>query len=171
MSIRPAIFTWTGVSLVPLARFAKLCGQQFYVGQEYRLAELQERSASTHSHYFACVHESWKNLPHGLAERFPSVEHLRKHALINCGFYDERSLVLSSAAEARRVAAFVAPIDEYAVISVAGTVVKIYTAKSQSYQAMGKKEFAESKRAVLEFLAGSIGVDSGTLAENAGRAA
>ena len=62
-------------------------------------------------------------------------------------------------------------MDEYAIVTVSGPVVRKFTAKSQSISAMGKKDFQASKQAVLDFLSGSIGVDTGTLAENAGRAA
>lgn len=168
---RPAIFTYDGEAMIPLPRFAKLCDQQFVVGQEYRLAELQERSISTHNHFFACVHEAWKNLSDDQAERFATADHLRKFALIKCGFYDEQSIVLSSAKDALKVSAFIAAMDEYAIVTVSGPVVRKFTAKSQSIPAMGKKDFQASKQAVLDFLSGSIGVDTGTLAENAGRAA
>ena len=106
-----------------------------------------------------------------LAERWPTPEHLRKWLLIKAGYHDERSIVAASKAEAHRIATFVKPLDDYAIITVTEAVVTIYTAKSQSMRAMGKQEFGESKRKVLEMLSGMIGVSQEDLNANAGRAA
>lgn len=168
----PVTFTWTddGV-MVPLPRFRRACDRLFAVGAEYPLVIEEARSSNSHRHYFASVTEAWKNLPEAFAEQFPSADHLRKWALIKAGFYHERSVTCSSADDARRVAAFVEPFDEYAVVSVAGDVVRVYTAKSQSVRHMGKDEFQRSKTAVLEILSGLIGVDQAALSANAGAAA
>ncbi|MNE84166.1 hypothetical protein D3C80_1810410 [compost metagenome] len=58
-----------------------------------------------------------------------------------------------------RVAAFIKPMDEYAVVDVREAVVRVFTAQSQSYRAMGKKVFAESKEKVLDAIAALIGAD------------
>jgi hypothetical protein len=73
-------------------------------------------------------------------------------------------------AEAQRVAAFVKPLDDYAVIVVREALVSVYTAKSQRIRAMGKHDFQRSKDAVLEILAGLIGTTTKALT-NAGEAA
>lgn len=80
-------------------------------------------------------------------------EHLRKYALIRTGHRDERTIVCASKAEARRVAAFVKPLDEFALVLVNEASVSVYTAKSQSLRAMGKTAFQQSKDDVLGFLA------------------
>lgn len=172
MTDRPVQFQWNGEAMVPANRFwAGVCDKQFVVGERYSLAEHHERSGNSHRHYFAAVHEAWKNLAEDEAERFPTSEHLRKTALIKTGYRNERSLVASSNAEALRVAAFLRPIDEYAIVVVKECVVIEYTAKSQSYRAMGKADFRASKDAVLDYVAGLCGIDVETLQENTEAAA
>lgn len=167
----PIYYTWQGDSMVPLPRFAKLCDRQFVVGETYCLVPHEDRSANSHRHYFASLHDAWMNLPEDIAERFQNSEALRKFALIKCGYADERSIVCSSKAEAGRVAAFIKPMDSLAVVVVSEAVVKVYTAQSQSNKAMGRKAFQTSKERVLDFVSGLIEVAPQTLSSNAGRAA
>lgn len=154
-------YQWDGESMVPLPHFRKRCDDEFVIGETYPLAETADRSLKSHSHYFACVGEAWKNLPELEAEHHPTAEHLRKYALIRCGYADERSIVCASKAEAQRVAAFIKPMDEYAVVVVRDCVVKVFTAQSQSKKAMGAETFQASKQAVLDYLDDLIGVERG----------
>lgn len=167
--IPPIAFAWDGESMVP--QNGRLADRHYVVGLSYRLAPYEDRSQRSHNHYFAAVKEAWENLPEDKAERFPTSEHLRKWALIRAGYRDERSIVAASKAEAQRMAAFVKPMDEYAVVVVSEAVVTVYTAKSQSLRAMGKKDFQASKDAVLDVLAAMVGVGAPALRQNAGRAA
>lgn len=169
--IGPVPCTWDGESFRPLPRFAKRCDGYFVVGETYSLVEHQERSHATHAHYFAMVNEAWRNLPEDQAERFPTAEHLRAWALIQAGFRDEETFVASSKAEASRIAAFIKPMDLYSVVIVKGNVVTRLKARSQSYRAMDRKMFADSKEKVLAILADLIGVNRETLSRNAGQAA
>lgn len=168
----PIIFVWTddGVML-PLKRFERACAQQFVPGQAYCLVTHEERSSQSHAHFFSALREAFMSLPEDVAERFPTVEHLRKYALVKAGFADERSIVCASKAEAQRIAAFVKPMDEFAVVVVREATVKVFTAKSQSYRAMGKKEFQASKDAVLAIVSEMIGVEPSTLAREGARSA
>jgi hypothetical protein len=109
------------------------------------------------------VREAWVNLPERFAAQFPTEEHLRKYALIKAGFCDQRSIVCASKAEARRLGAFIKPLDDYAVVAVEDRLVTVFTAKSQSAAAMSKAAFQASKRAVLDVLAEMIGVDPAAL--------
>ena len=156
-------FIWNGEAMVPPSAFARRADQTFVVGQHYTMAEVQDRSSASHRHFFALVNEAFVNLPESAAERFSSADHLRKYALIRAGYRDERSTVCSSKAEAQRVAAFIRPMDDYAVVTVSEAVVTVYTAKSQSVKAMGKAEFQASKDAVIDVLAKLIGVAPATL--------
>ena len=167
--IPPLDFIWDGESHFP--ERPRLADRYYVVGQKYRLVPHEDRSMRSHRYYFASINEAWKNLPEDLAERFPTSEHLRKFALIKAGFRDERSIVAASKAEAQRVAAFVRPIDEYAVVAVREAVVTIYTAKSQSTRAMGKKVFRESADRVLDIVSAMIGTSTDTLRQNAEKAA
>lgn len=150
--------TWDGDNFVPHGRYKKQCDEENVVGEVYTLDVVLGRSGNSHRHFFAQVHDLWLTLPEGVADRFPSSEHLRKWALIKAGYADERSIVCSTPAEASRVAAFVRPIDTYAVVTVSDYVVRVFTAKSQSYRAMGAKDFQSSKTAVLDVVADLLGV-------------
>lgn len=160
---RPIIFEWTGEAMVPVRGFAKAADAIYVVGEKYRLVEEAERSALSHRHYFAAIAEAWSNLPEQFDGRFPTPEHLRKWALIRTGYFDQRSIIAASKAEARRLAAFVAPMDEFAVVTVTEAEVRVLTAKSQSLRAMGSKAFQESKSNVLDFLAQMVAVDRAEL--------
>lgn len=151
----------------PLARFHNVVAAEYGDGECVRLVRQEARSQASHNHFFAALNDAWLNLPEGEAERFPSAEHLRKWALIKAGYRDERTFVCGSKAEAQRLAAFVKPMDEYAVVVVREAVVTVWTAKSQSMRAMGKADFQRSKDDVLEVVAGMIGATPAQL----GRAA
>lgn len=156
--IAPLMFIWDGEGMVPMRPFRKRADQVFVIGERYRLEVHEERSDRSHSHYFASIAEVWANLPDDQAARWPTPEHLRKWALIRAGYSDQRQIVCGTKAEAQRMRAFIAPIDDYAIVTANEAVVTVFTAKSQSYKAMGKKEFGESKQKVLDILADLIGV-------------
>ena len=156
---------WQDGMLRPLARFHNALAAEFGEGEVVTLERREARSQASHSHFFAAVHEAWANLPENMAQRWATPDHLRKWALIRAGYADERSIVCASKAEAQRIAAFVAPMDEYAIVVPREAVVTVYTAKSQSYRAMGKEAFAGSKDAVLSVLAGLLDVAPASLAK------
>lgn len=168
-TIPPLRFSWDGEAFYP--KLPKLADKFYIVGEVYRLAPHEGRSAASHRHYFASINEAHNNLPEELAERLPTPENLRKYALIRAGYRDERTIVCSSKSEAMRVGAFVRPMDEFAVIEIDGPIVTVCTAKSQSMRAMGRKVFQESKDAVLRVISEMIGTDPATLQANAMRAA
>jgi hypothetical protein len=168
-TIPPLAYDWDGEAMRP--RHPKLADRHYVIGESYVLAPYEVRSRSSHCHQFAAINEAWMNLPESLAERFPTAEHLRKFALIRAGYCDSQTHVASSRAEAVRIAAFIRPTDEFAVVTVEGPTVTRYTAKSQSERAMGKAEFQRSKQAVLDVIAELIGVTPESLSASAGRAA
>ncbi len=157
--------------MVPLPRFAERARKQYEVGQKYRMVEEHERSTNTHNHFFSCLQEAWTQLPEEYAQRFPSVEALRKWSLVRAGFATERSIVADSPEQATQIGAFVRPSDPYAVITVKGNVVTVYTAMSQSRKAMPAKEFNSSNQAVLDIVSQMIGVSTDELSKNSGKAA
>ena len=172
MTIASLLVEWDGECFKPLSpQWARQADRHFAVGQTYRMEVREERSPQSHNHYFASISEAWENLPPALGERFATADHLRKYALIRAGYRDERSIVCGSKAEAQRVAAFIKPLDDYAVVVARDAVVVVFTAKSQSMRAMGKKAFAESKQKVLDVVAQMIGTSAGDLGKNAGQAA
>lgn len=146
------LYEWDGISFVPLSRFQKKCDEEYVVGEIYAMEVKEFRSMASHNHYFAQVADYWANLPELIAPSFPTPEHLRKFALIKCGYYNQTSHVEESKSAAQKLAAFIKPMDDFALVTVNECEVCHYTAKSQSTKAMGKRVFQESKEAVLTFL-------------------
>lgn len=164
-AIPPMTFAWDGEAMRPLA--PKLADKHYVVGENYRLVPHEDRSVNSHNHFFASVADAWQNLPEHLAEQFQSSEHLRKYALIKAGYCDKRSIVSATEADANRMASFIKPLDEYAVVTVSERVVTVYTAKSQSTRAMGRAAFQDSKEKVLQIVADLVGVKTDDLKRNA----
>jgi hypothetical protein len=154
---------WNGEAFEPLPSFRKRADGAFVVGQVYHMEPVEERTARAHRHYFALLNEAWQSMPEDFAERFPTPESLRKFALIKAGFADSRQLVAASRAEALRLAAFIRPMDEYALVSVSEAVVTVWTAQSQSMRAMGKERFKASKDGVLAAIEELLDLEPGTL--------
>lgn len=153
---RPIAFNWDGEAMVPV--HPRLADKEYVVGERYMLAPFEPRSVASHNHEFAWLQAAWENLPEELAEQFPTPTHLRRYALIRAGYSDSHSLVCASKAEALRLAAFIRPMDEFAIVTVNGCVVNRFTAKSQSKRAMGKQVFQDSKTKIMEIVAQMIGV-------------
>lgn len=167
-----ALFEYKGEgafeAVAPSAR--RLADKLYHIGERYTLDPQELRNMAAHRAYFASINEAWANLPDDAAERLPSAEHLRKFCLIKTGHRDERSVVCGSKAEAARVAAFIRPMDDFALVLVDGATVSVFTAKSQSMRAMGKATFERSKADVLGYLDQVLGVASGDV-QRAGVAA
>ena len=172
MAVIPRHYRWTGDAFAPLSgRASKECGAEYIVGAVYRLVEVEDRSEASHRHCFAEINEVWKNLSDEQMERWPTPEHLRKNALIKCGFAKQRTFVASSRAEALRIMAFMKSTDEFALYLVKDNIITEWTAESMSYKAMGKQRFNECKTAILEFVSSLIGVTPEELTRNTGKAA
>lgn len=168
MTGAPIQFRWDGEAMHPASQFwAKKADQEFVVGEVYKLVEHHDRSGASHNHYFAAVQNGFDNLPDQMRGEYPTSEHLRKKALIRTGYRDERDIVLPTKADAERVAAFMRPMDEYAIVVPVNCVVRVWTAKTQKKSAMDAKEFQKSKQAVLDFIDDLLGVEPGTTARNA----
>lgn len=151
--------------------WAARADKDFVVGELYEMVEHLERSANSHRHFFATVNDAWKTLPDELLESYPSADHLRKKALVWKGWRDERTIACTSKAEAERISAFVKPMDDFAVVTVRESVIRVWTAKSQKVKAMGAKDFQQSKQDVLDYIDDLLGVERGATASNSARAA
>ena len=172
MSAPPVFFNWDGEAMSPATpMMARLADKHYVVGETYSLIPFAARSFKSHNHYFAALADAWSNLPGERLEEFSSPEHLRKKALIRKGYCDEQSIVCASKAEAQRLAVFIRPIDDYAIVVVKEAVVTRYTAKSQSTHAMGAADFQASKEAVFSYLDELLGVPAGQTKQHAGKAA
>jgi hypothetical protein len=164
-AILPMQFEWTGSVMAPLNRRA--AERMYQPGEQYRLEHREDRSAATHNHEFAWLHEAWLNLPESIADQYPTPESLRKRALIEAGFYDQEVIDVGNKAGALRVAASLRKIDDFALVIVRGPLVVRRVAKSQSRRSMNKAEFQASKTKIMEVIADLIGVPP----EHLGRAA
>ena len=152
--------------MVPLPHFKRRCDQTLVIGELYRMVVQEDRSDISHRHAFAFLREAWKQLPEDIADLYPSPEHLRKRALIQAGYYTEEVVDAGSPAVALRVAAY-ARRDEFALVIVRGRLVLVRHAQSQSYRVMNRQLFQASKTAVLEIVAGMIGVEPAKLKSEA----
>lgn len=156
--IKPTVFTWSGNEMVPMPRFKRQCDEQFLVGQEYVLTVVAARSRALHNFYFAAIAEGWNNLPETIADNFPTAEHLRAYALVAT---DQCTLATYECVDdktARRLAINLRADAPFSGIKLRGEVVEVRRPISQSAKAMGKDEFEESCRKVLEFIATLTGV-------------
>lgn len=150
----PLWYRWNGAVMVPLRPDA--AEQQYQIDGRYLLEVSQgARSDRQHRAYFAALNEAWANLG---TDDFATPEHLRKAALILTGWRDERTLVCGSKAAAERFAAFARPLDDYAVLTAQGRLLRVWTARSQSYRAMGREDFQRSMDDVLGYCADLVGV-------------
>ena len=152
----PVLYQWTGEAMSSLPRLAKACDAEFTVGEVYRMEAQEQRSLASHNHYFATLNDIFMSLPEEFGDRIPTAEHMRKWALIRCGYRDERSIACTSKAEAQRIAGFVKPMDDFAIVVVNEATVTVYTAKSQSMKAMCKAVFQQSKDHVLAYCQGLL---------------
>jgi hypothetical protein len=148
-----------GGAFVPLPRFHNAICAEVGAGEVVTLERREERSIASHNHYMATVDDAFDNLPERHAGRWATPDELRYWALIKAGYHNKSDFVCATKAEAPRLAAFLRQINEYAVIVVSDAVVTRYTAKSQSFKAMGRQDFSASKDAVLAILAELVGVD------------
>jgi hypothetical protein len=124
------------------------------------LAEMlreKQRTQASHNHQFAEIHDLWGNLPisHASAPYAASAEAFRKHGLIATGHCDVDTISFESQDAAKKAAPFIAKLARkahgYALTVVRGPLVVCSTPHSQSYKAMGKEVFEQSKRDVLNW--------------------
>ena len=168
---RPVLFVWDGDVMTPLPRFRQLCDKQFAVHEEYALSIVENRSQASHNHYFAAVADAFSNLAEEFNGQFPTPEHLRAWALVQCGYSTETDTVCDSPAEARKLGAVIRRYSPYAIMKISGNVLKIFEPESQSHAAMKKERFEASKADVLALVSGMARTTPAELKKNAGRSA
>lgn len=164
--MKPILCQWDGEAFVPVGGYhARQADEDYVIGMRYRLAPIDGRSDASHRHFFSALKEAWDSLPDKYAAEpwAQSPEHLRRYALIRKGFCDTQTVAAGSNAAALRVAAAMRGLNEYALVSVQGATVHVFQAESQSYRAMGKERFQQSKDAVLAFIADLLGVSPADL--------
>lgn len=166
MTTPTIIATWTDDGVFkPIRRFVKQCDATFVVGCEYFIDATGPRSEKSHRHFFAQLGNIWDSLPDEMVERFPTKEHLRKAALIHCGYSDRQDIVCATPQDALRLGAIARTLDQYCIIRVRDCVVAIWKARSQDHRHMDKATFQESKDRTLSWAANLIGVQPEAVAE------
>jgi hypothetical protein len=170
-AIPPIPFRASGGVMTPQgAQAAKAAARYYPDGETVWLVPHHDRSMKSHRHQFSWIREAFLNLPEHYAGHFMDPDHLRKTALIHCGYRTQRDIVCATEEAALQLAAWAQMKDRYAAVVVAGCVVTILEAESQSQKAMGRERFNESKAAILDYIAGMLGVEPGVLIANAGKA-
>ena len=143
-------------AMVPEPRFKALCERQFAGDETYALGPVEEVSSGSRGHFFASLKESWNSLPEE-DTRFPSIEHLRKRALVQAGWAKHAEYVMDTPKDAKNMARALRNADEYAVIKVSGSVVDIWTAKSIAAGQISGEEFQVVKTKALDWIAALTG--------------
>jgi hypothetical protein len=167
----PILLTWKDGAFIPSTSYQLArCKEAFQDGKRYALIELQTRNMRRHRALFAQLQEAWAQLPEGMADDFPTVDHFRAFALIKTGWYNRTVFQAASEAEAIKLAAHLRR-DSLCIVEVDGRTVSHYEAKSQAVRAMKDAEFVKSMNDVLDYAAALVGLDRGTLEQEAGRAA
>ena len=163
---RPITCIFDGESLRPDSPYqARIAAEQFGAGEVVTVIRHEERSEASHNHEFAWLRDCWLSLPEQYAMEpwAQSPQHLRKYALVRTGYCTTDTIAAGTNAAALRVAAFIRGREEYTLVSVEGSTVRVFTPESQAKAAMGKKRFQESKTAIMDFIADLIGVDRDSL--------
>lgn len=142
-------------------------GQDWVLATAYdkAVADLAEkqRSQASHNHAFAAIKDCFDSLPtsHAQAPYAASADAFRKHGLIVTGHCDTDTLAMPSADAAKQAAPIIAKLARkahgYALTVVRGQLIVCSTPHSQSFKAMGKERFEQSKADVLNWAMGMVG--------------
>lgn len=165
---------WDGSTLTPTGHYGLAAAREAMEPGDVVVVEVDHpRSINSHRHQFAEINSAWRHLPEAV-QGLPwaaSPKTMRKHALIVTGYRNTYTLDCGANATAERVKGALQAAEAgrhgYAISQVRGPVVTVWTPESQSMRAMGGKRFQESKEAVLNWIAGQIGVTPEQLRGNA----
>lgn len=109
--------------------------------------------------FFAQIRDAHANLPDHLRDRWPSSEHLRKHALIAAGHCDTAQVIAGSKRAALDVAALIKSMDRYRIVVVEGDVLTVYTARSMARRFLLKPQFREVVDKVMVWITQQTNID------------
>jgi hypothetical protein len=143
----PLVYEGGGRFTAASTYWCNAADERFLKHEAYVASIKEHRTWSEHARYMASIGEAWSNLPEHYAAAYPTPTHLRKRGLIECGYFDERMMVLPDHKTAMQVASFL-DADDYSVISVVGPALVERKPQSQALKAMGAQQFRESVRAV-----------------------
>lgn len=154
LNIRPASMFLNGEEWVP----------KVYADQLAEALREKQRSQQSHNHQFAEIHDCFDNLPmsHAGAPYAASAEAFRKHGLCVTGHCDVETYSFAShedaKTEAPKIARLARKAHGYALIIARGELVICTVPHSQSFKAMGRERFHQSKRDVLDWAHALLGV-------------
>ena len=147
--MRPVLCRWDGLTFHPAGDYwERLARSQLTQGEMVVLSPVEERTAKSHNHYFASLRDIWQSLPDMLLASYPTPEHMRKRALIETGWCDIEDWIPGKGKSFAT--------DGYCIMISRGGVVRVYKPKSQGVKAMGKRDFEQSKRDVLDWCEGLL---------------
>ena len=168
MTDRAITATWNGERFVlpPISRMK--CKETLQPNEAVVLEVKRPRHLAMHRRFMAMVADYHSNLPEHLADApfAASPDHLRKYALIRCGFADTTTHTAKSEAEALRVEETFQSMrgDTFALVYRQGLIVCRSVALSQAFAAMNQKSFKQSSEHIEEFLATLVGGKRGEAA-------
>lgn len=137
-------------------------------GKIYDVDVRTDRSIKSHSHFFASLNEAFLNLPEAHRLDIPTVEHLRKRAMIHTGWAHSYRIPCASGRAVSDLSKLLRETDAYVVcVPMKDNVLAVYKARSMSMRDMKKAEFQKCKDDVLAWawdLVGTAPPDKKTLA-------
>lgn len=158
----PARMKWQNGILMPVGRTAyATLSDAMEDGKIYDIEIVQERSQKSHGHFFASLSEAFSNLPELHRLDIPSIEHLRKRALIHTGWAHTFKIPCASGRAMNDLWKLMRETDEYVVClpDPKTHVLTVYKARSMSKKEMRPKEFQQCKDDVLKWAWGLVGME------------
>lgn len=123
------------------------------------LDDPRDHSDPARRRFFAIIREVWQTLPDDVAKHYASSEHLRKAALIHCGWCESITIAAGSKTAALEIAAKLPQLDRYAIARPQGSIVEIFTARSIAKRACPKAQFMPLSEKVYTWLSQLVGSD------------
>ena len=152
---------WLNGTLVPASRDSHAALENMLEnGKNYDVNVVLPTTQKSRGHFFCSLAEAFSNLPEAVRLDIPSVEHLRKRALIHTGWAHKFVIPCSSGKGLKNLWRLMRETDEYVVcIEKPDNVLEVYKARSMSSREMQRTEFQRCKDDVLKYAWGLVGID------------
>lgn len=174
--LKPVMLTWDREAQAfrpSNGRALMLADEQFEHGADYSMAAIDERSGNSHDHFFCATREAFDNWPEDYPHALPDEDHLRYHALIATGYYDQVVVYGETAEAANADALKIVRRVPYAEISAFETVAIVRLPRTMKKQRNGgdmdRAEWQKAKQDCLDFYAAVLGISVDQLREQAKR--
>lgn len=148
---------------IPAPRFVDQLLKALRHGQRIFIERIELRSMKAHRRFFAELANRWETMPEHIRARFANSTHLRKFALISCGWIDDdiKDIACGTPEVAVIGAVCAKTSNRYAMITIRESVITIYQARSMrttGEKCMTAKEFYQAADDVLAFLDAMLGI-------------